>query len=81
MSVEHIKKVALERVKATRAAIRTRREWMGFTQDELAERVGLDRFAIMRIENGRRVLYMSELCHIAAALGVDPIELMRGEVA
>ena len=52
----------------------------GFTQAELARRVGTTQAAISKIETGRTVPGLELLDRIAAALG-RPITLTLGEVA
>lgn len=49
----------------------------GLSQAELANRIGLDRTAISRIENGDRSLSALELVHFAEALSVDVSGLLR----
>ena len=78
MTTKEVKEIATARVAATRAAIKSHREALGITQDVMAAAIGVDRFAIIRIENGRRVLRMNELCRIAAVMGIEPDVLMRG---
>ena len=78
MTTKEVKEIAAARVAATRATIKAHREALGITQDAMAAAIGVDRFAVMRIENGQRVLRMNELCRIAAVMGIDPVVLMRG---
>lgn len=49
----------------------------GISQEELADRAGLDRTYISGVERGLRNLSLSTLCRIALALGVDPAELVK----
>jgi transcriptional regulator with XRE-family HTH domain len=46
-------------------------------QEELTQRVGLDRTALSRIEGGARRLTVPELVELAAALNVDVSKLLR----
>lgn len=47
-----------------------RREELGLSQTELAERLGMHQAAIARMENGRVVPRIDTLSHVARALGV-----------
>ncbi len=49
----------------------------GFTQAELAERVGVSRDTIVRLERGKQPPRPRTLKKIADALGVDTKELVR----
>lgn len=51
--------------------LRELREQIGLTQQELAERVGVQRDAVARWEAGRREPSWSNVLALAAALGVD----------
>lgn len=51
------------------------REAAGLKQDELAERIGRDRWVISSIETGQRRVEVLEFHAIAVALGVDPLTL------
>jgi len=81
MDTQEIKSAAERRTTATRQAIVRQRKAAGISQIELGRLVGQDRFSIHRLESGKRPIYMTELCEIAHVLGVDPIELLRSEVA
>ena len=56
--------------------IRTARLANGFTQAVLAQRVGIDRTAVVRIEAGERALSAIEGARLAAALDVPLIQLV-----
>lgn len=56
------------------AAVRRGRGW---TQDELANRSGINRTYISGLENGERNIGLLNLVRLAAALGVPPDELLR----
>jgi transcriptional regulator with XRE-family HTH domain len=58
-------------------AIRERRRALGLSQDALAERSGLDRLNVGRIERGERSPRLDTLARIADALDVRPWELLR----
>lgn len=60
-----------ERVRASRAAL-------GVSQETLADLCGVHWTFIGQIERGRRNLNLHNLLKIAAGLGVDPAELVRG---
>lgn len=57
--------------------IRTRRMELGLTQKELAERCGYtNKSTISRIESGERDIPVTQLKKIAAALGMEPEDLV-----
>lgn len=60
------------------AGIKVRREKLGFSQEELAERAGLHRTYIGGIEQGRRNLSLLNIVKIAGALNLPPEELFKG---
>lgn len=51
--------------------IRLRRKELGWTQEELAERSGIDRSYIGGVERGERNLTFLMLCQVCSALGCD----------
>lgn len=53
------------------------REARGLKQSEVAQSLGLPPSYLSKIENGSRRLDVIELVHIAAAMGVDPAEIIR----
>lgn len=82
--------VATERAKSgswtevVGAAVRARRVALGYTQDELAQRlqyVGLDwdQAAIARLEAGRRGLDFRQAAQVALTLEVELVDLFGGE--
>ena len=60
--------------------LRRVRERRLLTQAELAARAGVQRVTINRIETGATLARFSTVRRLAAALGVDPAELMAPEV-
>ena len=60
--------------------LREVRERMFVTQVELAERSGISRANISRLENGLQRPRISTVRKLAAALGVEPDELIEWEV-
>jgi transcriptional regulator with XRE-family HTH domain len=58
------------------AAIRKRRDALGLSQAQLADRVGLVRTSITMIENGSQALLVHQLVDIAKALKAAPGELL-----
>jgi transcriptional regulator with XRE-family HTH domain len=57
--------------------IATLRRDRGYSQDDLAERTGLERRSIQRYENAVRPPGVAELLLIAAALDVDVTDLFE----
>ena len=53
--------------------LRTKRQW---SQEEFADRCGLDRTYIGGVERGERNVSLVNICRIAEALGVTPSHLM-----
>jgi transcriptional regulator with XRE-family HTH domain len=64
-------------VKLTR--LRSIRERSALTQFELAERAGLSKGAILKIEAGRSEPRPATIRKLAEALGVQPTQLMEPE--
>jgi|KBSMisStandDraft_5_1062788.scaffolds.fasta_scaffold604124_1 transcriptional regulator with XRE-family HTH domain len=60
------------------ARIRTAREEQGWTQDQLAEAVGVSRSAVAQWETGRAGQVTTNLTRVAEALGVGVEHLMYG---
>src|SRR5271166_2392222 len=60
------------------ARIRTAREDLGWTQDQLAAEVGVSRSAVAQWETGRAGQVTTNLTRVAAALGVGVEHLMYG---
>lgn len=58
--------------------IRERRKALGWTQEELAERAGIDRSYVGGVERGDRNLTFTVLCRLCAPLQCDVAELTRG---
>jgi ribosome-binding protein aMBF1 (putative translation factor) len=54
--------------------VRKRREQLGLTQTELADRIGVNQAEISRIERGRRNPTISAVFELNAALGVNLFE-------
>lgn len=61
------------------ARIRATREDQGWTQDQLAEAVGVSRSAVAQWETGRAGQVTGNLTRVAAALGVGVEYLMYGQ--
>jgi transcriptional regulator with XRE-family HTH domain len=66
----------MARVAQVGEAIRLRRESLGLTQDELAERAGINKRTVERIEAGQGTK-TSTICKIARALTIEPEVLCR----
>jgi transcriptional regulator with XRE-family HTH domain len=56
--------------------IRSRRETLRLTQDQVADGLALSRTSIVNIEKGRQRLLVFQLVRLAAALRCDPIHLL-----
>lgn len=54
--------------------LRSRREALGFTREELSERCHLSPQNIAKIENGDRFVTIESLMNLASALNCDPYE-------
>lgn len=59
------------------ARVRELRERLGFSQEELAGRAGLDRTYISSCERGRRNVSLSTISKLAVALSVSLDELLK----
>lgn len=57
--------------------VKTRRLERGWTQTDLAERVGLSRASVTNIEIGRQRVLLSDLFDFARAFGVSPRTLFN----
>lgn len=58
--------------------VRSRRQELGLSQEGLAAQSGLHWTFIGQVERGQRNLSLHNLLKVAASLGVDPGELVRG---
>ena len=58
--------------------VRARRESLGLSQEALADRAGVHWTFLGQVERGQRNLSLHNLLKIAAGVGVDPAELVRG---
>lgn len=56
---------------------RVRRK-LGFTQEELAHRVGMDASYLSELENGRKEPCLRKMKEVSQALGVTLAQLLRG---
>ena len=56
--------------------IRSRRNALGLTQDQIAERIRLTRGSVANIEAGRQSVLLHQFLDIADALGVPPAQLL-----
>jgi transcriptional regulator with XRE-family HTH domain len=62
-------------LRALGARIRTLRESKGWSQEELADRAGIDRSYMSGVERGVRNISVLKVVAIAHALGVIPMTL------
>lgn len=60
------------------ARVRVRRLELGKSQEQLAADSGLHWSFLGQVERGRRNLTLHNILKVAAALGVDPGDLLRG---
>lgn len=67
------------RVKIIAHNIRKIREHRNYTQDYLAAKLKISQNSYSKIELGYTKLTVSRLFHIADILGVDPIDIIKGE--
>ena len=59
------------------ANLRDARERLGLTQEQVSDRSGVQAGEVSRIERGKRDPKVSTLEKLAAALEVEPAELLR----
>ncbi|MDQ3153865.1 MAG: helix-turn-helix domain-containing protein [Actinomycetota bacterium] len=58
--------------------VRTRRQELGWSQEQLAEACGAHWTFIGQVERGRRNISLHNILKIAEGLQLDPAELVRG---
>lgn len=58
--------------------MRSRRDSMGLSQEDLAERSGLHRTYVGSVERGERNIALLNILKLAEALDADPGDLVRG---
>lgn len=59
-------------------SIRSRRDALGLTQQDLAQRLNLSRTSVTNIERGRQRLLIDQFCMVAQILKCDYEELLAG---
>lgn len=64
---------------AIRFNLKAYRKKKGFTQEQLAEVLGIDQSMISYYERNWRIIKNSTILQIASALGVDPMELFMDD--
>ena len=77
MPVDPIPEWVLQRRRTIGSRTRAARLDRELTQEQLAERVGLDRKTINRLENGTYSPLVDHLLLVAQALGIDIADLLR----
>ena len=58
-------------------SLKAAREAAGLTQQQLADRISEPQSFVSRFERGERRLDVIEFIHVAHALGIDPVALLR----
>jgi DNA-binding XRE family transcriptional regulator len=58
--------------------IRAWREYLGLTQKEVAERMGISQAALSQMESGEKKLRNTTRKKLASALGINPEQLIEG---
>lgn len=61
--------------------VRQLRKARGWSQEDFAHRVGLDRSYVGGVERGERNISLENICLIAETLGVAPADLFQGWIA
>lgn len=67
-----------QRYRETIAMLRARRRELGLSQADVADRLGLHKQFVSRVELGERRLDFVEFADFARALELDPATLMAG---
>lgn len=67
----------IARRRAVGESLRAARRAARLTQEQLAERSGLDRLAVNRIEQGNQSPLLDSLIRLAAGLGIPLSDLVR----
>ncbi|MFC0081339.1 helix-turn-helix domain-containing protein [Aciditerrimonas ferrireducens] len=62
-------------------SLRAIREAAGLSQEAFAERLGVHRTYVGGLERGERNLTLQTVERFAAALGIDPLTLLSGDLA
>ncbi len=60
------------------ARVRTRRQELGQSQEQLADEAGLHWSFVGQVERGRRNISLHNILKLAMGLKIDPGELVRG---
>ena len=53
------------------------REWVDFSQEQLADKLGVDQSHLSRIENARIGISLDMLFRVADALEIEPYQLLK----
>lgn len=62
---------------AVGVAVRKRREQLGLSQEELAERASIHRTYVGSVERGERNITIVSLAKLAQALGMAPSDILK----
>lgn len=65
-------------LRAFAVSVRSRRQELGLSREELAHRSGLHRTYISDIERGSRNVALTNIARLAEALNVNPSDLISG---
>ncbi len=58
--------------------VRARRNELGLSQEAMADEIGVHWTFLGQVERGQRNISLHNILKLAAGLGVDPAELVRG---
>jgi transcriptional regulator with XRE-family HTH domain len=58
--------------------VRDRRQFLGLSQEAMADQIGIHWTFLGQVERGQRNLNLHNLLKVANGLGVDPAELVKG---
>lgn len=77
MGEKPVRSVGTAKYDALSALVGELRSEAGLTQEQVASRLGQHFTWISKIERGTRRMDVVEMCDIAEAMGIDPVEFLR----